>query len=295
VTSGARRAATAVLAFALAVTPAACGRRTGPPVAQPSSPVSTALTAAPATPGGTAPPPAPSPTAAAPAPSPTAPGRTPSATGFPARYLGKDLEQIPTSRTLVALTFDAGANADGVASILATLARERVSATFFLTGEFTADFPQAARSIAGAGHRIGNHTATHPHLPGLTDARVRSEVLTAAQTIRGTTGKDPRPFFRFPYGDTSAHTIALVNAQGYLAVRWTVDTLGWQGTTGGRSAASVTQRALAAARPGEIVLMHVGSHPTDRSTLDADALPAVIAGLRQRGYTFVTLDVLLTG
>jgi peptidoglycan/xylan/chitin deacetylase (PgdA/CDA1 family) len=55
----------------------------------------------------------------------------------------------------------------------------------------------------------------------------------------------------------------------------------------------VTERVLAAAQPGEIVLMHVGSHPEDRSTLDADALPGIIAGLRQRGYTFITLDALL--
>jgi len=74
-----------------------------------------------------------------------------------------------------------------------------------------------------------------------------------------------------------------------------VDTLGWQGTRAGRTAAEVTSRVLDTARPGQIVLMHVGSHPTDRSTLDADALPAVIAGLRELGYQFVTLDALLTG
>jgi peptidoglycan-N-acetylglucosamine deacetylase len=35
--------------------------------------------------------------------------------------------------------------------------------------------------------------------------------------------------------------------------------------------------------------MHVGSHPTDHSTLDADALPVLISELRQRGYTFTTV------
>jgi len=38
------------------------------------------------------------------------------------------------------------------------------------------------------------------------------------------------------------------------------------------------------------VLMHVGAHPRDGSTLDADALPTVIRRLRQRGYTLVTLS-----
>jgi peptidoglycan/xylan/chitin deacetylase (PgdA/CDA1 family) len=39
--------------------------------------------------------------------------------------------------------------------------------------------------------------------------------------------------------------------------------------------------------------MHTGSNPDDHSTLDADALPAIIDGLRSKGYGFVTLDMLL--
>jgi peptidoglycan/xylan/chitin deacetylase (PgdA/CDA1 family) len=34
--------------------------------------------------------------------------------------------------------------------------------------------------------------------------------------------------------------------------------------------------------------LHVGSSP-DHSTLDADALPRIIAAIRARGYQFVTL------
>jgi hypothetical protein len=64
---------------------------------------------------------------------------------------GKDWTYIPTTRRVVALTFDAGANADGVASILATVRREHAPATFFLTGNFVREFPASARAIAGAG------------------------------------------------------------------------------------------------------------------------------------------------
>jgi hypothetical protein len=39
--------------------------------------------------------------------------------------------------------------------------------------------------------------------------------------------------------------------------------------------------------------MHVGSNPDDHTTLDAEALPTVIARLRGLGYEFVTLDALL--
>jgi peptidoglycan/xylan/chitin deacetylase (PgdA/CDA1 family) len=80
-----------------------------------------------------------------------------------------------------------------------------------------------------------------------------------------------------------------VNSLGYGSIRWTVDTLGWEGTRGGQSVATVSARVKAALRPGAIVLMHVGSAP-DGSTLDANALPGIIAELRARGYSFVTLS-----
>jgi len=54
----------------------------------------------------------------------------------------------------------------------------------------------------------------------------------------------------------------------------------------------VVSRVLAAARPGEIVLMHVGFNRDDHTTFDADALPQVISGLRALGYSFVTPDAL---
>ncbi|MFB4298569.1 hypothetical protein [Actinomadura sp. NTSP31] len=84
-----------------------------------------------------------------------------------------------------------------------------------------------------------------------------------------------------------------MNGLGYVPVGWTVDSLGWQGTSGGQSTARVTARVLAATRPGMIVLMHLGANPDDHSTLDAEALPAIIQGLRADGYSFTTLDALL--
>ncbi|NMM24097.1 MAG: polysaccharide deacetylase family protein, partial [Phycicoccus sp.] len=85
------------------------------------------------------------------------------------------MSRIPTSRKVVALTFDAGANGDGVDSILATIAREKVAATFYLTGNFVNSFPTLAVRMSAAG-RLGNHTTSHPNLPTLTEAQVRAEV-----------------------------------------------------------------------------------------------------------------------
>lgn len=226
-------------------------------------------------------------------PSPSASTSSPSTTGVAcppkSSLLGEDLERLPTSEKVVALTFDAGANDDAVAPILATLSEKDVVGTFFLTGDFVKQYPSAAREIA-ARYPVGNHSMTHPELTKKSSAQMRTELNDAEQAIKEVTGKDPRPYFRFPFGDVNSRTIEVANSLCYIPFRWTADSLGWKGTSGGMTAKKVRQRALDKLQPGEIVLMHLGSNPQDHSTLDADALPGMIDQMRAAGYSFVTLE-----
>lgn len=199
---------------------------------------------------------------------------------------------LPGGRRVVALTFDAGGSDKGLTSILRTLAEEKAPASFFLTGRFALAFPAQSRTIAG-GYPVGNHTQTHPDLTRLTAPAIRSEIRTAATNIRAVTGVDPRPYFRFPFGACDAATIKLVNAECYVPFRWTVDTLGWKGTSGGMTADKVYQRVVAGLRPGAVVLMHVGANPDDGTTLDADALRRIIKRIRADGYVLTTLEAAL--
>jgi peptidoglycan/xylan/chitin deacetylase (PgdA/CDA1 family) len=224
-------------------------------------------------------------------PAPAEPGAPPPAP-FPESLRGQDLTVIPGAGRVVALTFDAGANAAGLPKILSALSAKGVEATFFLTGNWAANNPQAVPQIVAAGHRVANHSMTHPGFTGLGNDAITQQVRGAEQAILAA-GADPRPLFRFPYGERDTRTIAAVNSLGYVAVRWTVDTLGWKGTSGGISVQAVADRVQAGLQPGEIVLMHIGSNPDDGTTLDADALPQVIDRISGAGYGFTTLDVLL--
>lgn len=218
----------------------------------------------------------------------------PAVGAVPKWLLARDWERIPTARHVVALTFDAGSNAAGVRSILDTLdSRDVKHATFFLTGRWARSYPAWSRAIA-ASYRIGNHSMRHPHFTRLTNAEIRLQLSRAARAIENVSGADPAPLFRFPFGDRNARTISVVNDAGYVPVRWTVDTLGWEGTEEGISTRSIVARVLANLQPGEIVLMHVGANPEDHSTLDADALPRLITSLRRHGYAFVSLNALLS-
>lgn len=216
----------------------------------------------------------------------------PAVCSIPSSLRGKDLTTIPTTAKVIALTFDGGGSNDGTRKILDTLSAKGATASFFLTGRFVTAFPSSAREIAGR-YPLGNHTQDHLDLTKQTDASVLTQIRTGAANIRSVTGVDPRPYFRFPEGAVNAHAIALVNGECYVPFRWTTDTLGWKGVEGKMSAAAVTQRVLDQAKPGGIVLMHLGANPDDHTTFDADALPAIIDGLRSRGYTLVTLERVL--
>lgn len=125
-------------------------------------------------------------------------------------------------------------------------------------------------------------------MTGLSDADIRKEVRRAAWWIRNGTGHNPKPLFRFPYGDRNARTIRVVNSMGYTSVRWSLDTWGWMGPTEGQSTATVLHRVSTMLRPGDILLLHIGANK-DGSTLDADALPAILRLFKERGYRTVTL------
>jgi peptidoglycan/xylan/chitin deacetylase (PgdA/CDA1 family) len=292
------RVAAAAGAFLGAGLLAACG---GPPT---PPPVTSALTTAPPTstqpgtsPASTVPASTSTTTTSSVPPATTVPATTTSvpsgrALPLPAGLGGREWNVVPVKDREVALTFDAGANADGVQSILATLQRFDVRATFFLTGDFVERFGPEARAVVAGGMRVGDHSITHPYFTKLSDGEIRDQVLGARREILAVTGSDPWPWFRFPYFDRDNRTIGVVNSVGFVPIGWTVDTLGWEGTSGGISVQRVVSRVLAALQPGEIIVMHCGSHPTDHSTLDADALPSLISALEARGYGFVTLDAL---
>jgi peptidoglycan/xylan/chitin deacetylase (PgdA/CDA1 family) len=205
---------------------------------------------------------------------------------LPPPIVAGELVRLQTKQRVVALTFDGGGNADGAKNVLATLRRQRVTGTFFLTGQFVQSYPQLARAI-GRRYPVGNHTVNHLDLRRLSDANAMGEVTRAEQLIRSATRREPRPLFRFPYGARDARTLRLVHRLGYVSIRWTVDSWGWMGRAE-QTVAGAEKRVLSHLLPGEIVLLHLGSS-RDHSTIDSQALPRLIKDVRARGYRFVTL------
>ncbi|MGW2187037.1 polysaccharide deacetylase family protein [Streptomyces sp. NPDC001719] len=210
----------------------------------------------------------------------------------PGRMTGVDVTTLPLTAKKVALTFDCGSTPDGVDKVLAALEEHKLLANFFMTGNFAKVSADTARHIADR-YPVGNHSMTHPAFPQLSQEQRVREIRSAAEAIEQATGRRPVPLFRFPFGEVDRQCIADVNDEGYVCVRWTVDTCGWKGTSGGATTDTVIARVMKALTPGAIVLMHVGTtSPTDPSTVDATALPHLIQAIGDQGYGYTSLDML---
>ena len=208
------------------------------------------------------------------------------------KYKGMDVERAIMDKKLITLTFDGGGNADGIEKILETLSENSIRSTFFLTGIFVEKFPDAVGGIKKTNNEIANHTYSHKNFIQLSQEETVQEI-NQMKTAAEKTGIALAPFSRFPYGAYKKEDIALVNSLGYVSVRWTIDSLGWQGRRDGREAKFVVDRVIEKSVPGAIALMHIGS-ASDGSTFDADALPGIINTLEEQGYQFVTLSGLFT-
>lgn len=147
-------------------------------------------------------------------------------------------------------------------------------------------FPTRCAEIAHRDFYPGDLSIDHPYFTHLRDSKVRSKGCAPASAIRLFVDADPAPLFPFS-GDYDARTVAAVDALGYAAANWTVDSLGWEATSSGITPASIRVPGSGALRAHEIVLMHVGSNPHDHS--DPQALADLVAAFRDAGCSFVIL------
>jgi peptidoglycan/xylan/chitin deacetylase (PgdA/CDA1 family) len=183
---------------------------------------------------------------------------------------------------VAALTFDDGPNPIYTPQILAELASAGVPATFFTVGYEGASRPDLLQAEARAGDSVEDHTWDHPDLTRLSTAEVASELGRTADLIQQATGVRPR-CFRPPYEATNGTVTSVAASLGLAQVLWNVDPTDWKR----RGVDAIVSNVLTHATGEDVVIiMHDGGG--DRSQTVA-ALPAIIAGLRSRGYHFSRL------
>lgn len=187
-------------------------------------------------------------------------------------------------RRAMALTFDDGPS-PYTPAIVRILARMHVPATFFVVGQQLPVFSSAFRDELRHGFEIGDHTENHAWLAHFGAPGQYAQIRSDALGIERLGAPAPR-LFRPPYGIYNRVTLAVLRRLRMFMVLWSIDPGDWRrpGTK------AIVSNVLGNSRPGRIVILHDGGG--DRSQTIA-ALPAVIRGLRRRGYTLVSVPALL--
>lgn len=190
----------------------------------------------------------------------------------------------------IVLTFDDGPDPEWTPAVLKALDDLDAPATFFILGDQAMQYPDLVAEVDAAGHLIGNHSFTHPHLDRLTPAEQRVELNSTARLLEGLTGRRS-PLFRAPYTanvdpsrpeDLIPLRVALKD--GYVFVGANIDPLDWSNPGAEEIAKRMVEQAE---KGGRVVLLHDGGGNREQTIA---ALRIAVPELRKRGYRFVQLD-----
>lgn len=189
----------------------------------------------------------------------------------------------PEGGNRVAMTFDDGPHPRHTPVLLDLLRARRIRATFYLIGRNVARYPDIVKRMVDEGHEIGNHTWRHPHLTGLGRASVLRELDRTSEVVYKAVQRIPVTM-RPPYGALLPSQRRMIVAERDMpTILWSVDPQDWRRP----GMQIVAERIIAGARPGAIVLSH------DIHAQTVKAMPATLDALRERGFGFATVSMIL--
>lgn len=170
----------------------------------------------------------------------------------------KAIQRVETEEPYMSITFDCAYIETPTDEILQILDEFGIKCTFFMTGEFVLNFPESAKKIRDAGHEIGCHSLSHPHLLQYhLDMRVK-QIRRNVEIIRDTLGVNPR-LFRPPFGEFDVSISANARAEGMEMCLWTIDSKDWDWNV---KAPKVLKRVTDDIKPGTIILFHLDGYFT---------------------------------
>ncbi|MFL5575340.1 MAG: polysaccharide deacetylase family protein [Gemmatimonadaceae bacterium] len=186
----------------------------------------------------------------------------------------------------VALTFDDGPNPRATPAVLDALGEGGVRATFFVLGRHAERWPELVARAAAEGHQVANHGYYHRKLHRRGPGYVRRDLRLGAEAIERASGVRPR-LFRAPHGFRSPWVTAIAASLGQRTVGWSLGV--WD--TARPGAAEIARRTVEGARDRAILLLHDGDgyDPEGDRMQTAEALPAIVRALRDRGFAFATI------
>lgn len=203
-------------------------------------------------------------------------------------YAGKTTRKLPiycveTAQPIVAISFDASWGCESTEKILDVVTAHGIKANFFAVSLWVEKYPELLKKLHSSGvFEIGMHSATHPHMSKLSISQIKEEIISNQNAIESIIGVKP-DLFRAPFGEYTNSLLETTENMNIYTIQWDVDSLDWKGI----SAGEIVRRVVSNTHAGSIILMHNDGKHT------AEALPAIIEGILNKGLKFVTIGEMI--
>lgn len=186
------------------------------------------------------------------------------------------------NKKMISLMINVAWGNEYIDSILKTLKRENVKATFFFDGSWLNKNADIAKRIQAEGHEMSNHAYTHPDMSALSRQAQYNQISKTEALLKSTLNVNNK-WFAPPSGSYNQATVQIAEEQGLKTVLWTIDTVDWQKPP----ADSIIRKISMKLEPGALILMH----PTSSTR---DALAGIIATAKTKGYALGTVSETLS-
>lgn len=187
---------------------------------------------------------------------------------------------------VIYLTFDAGYENGNIEKILDVLKEEDVKGAFFILVNLAKQNPDLIKRMAGEGHLVCNHTASHKDMTRLTDiSEFRTELEKMERICYQETGVKMAKYYRPPEGKVTEQNLVFAEELGYKTILWSFAYADWDNKHQMSEEAAI-KKLTDGLHNGEVLLLH----PT--SETNAAILGRLIRTWKEQGFRFGTLDEL---
>lgn len=186
------------------------------------------------------------------------------------------LFRLDNGKPYVYLTFDDGPIPESTPWLLKVLDEFDAKATFFMVADNARRNPDLHKAVADAGHAVGNHTFHHKPPFRQSVGEMMEDVSLADDILKSR-------LFRPPHGLILRSQQKALSEAGYRIVMFDLNTLDYRAD---RMPQQVIDSVSRNVRPGCIINFHDSLKSIEKLKT---ALPAILAMLRKRGYSFLPI------
>ena len=193
------------------------------------------------------------------------------------------INKVETERKEVALSINCIENVDNISSLVDSLSKMKVKATFYITGELASKYPEEVKKIVNNGNELGNLSYKYISLEDKSEEEI-SEQISKCTKILEDKKKKKITTFRAPYGEYNDTIIKQARSQNLEVIQWNIDSLDYNGLNEDEMIERINQNLT----PGSIILMHNSSKNT------AQSIENIIHNITEQGYEITTVSDLIS-